>query len=83
MSNWNVAVRIGTYAAATTVGSLLVAHGIREVLFATGNSWYRHAAVQGSGAVIAFAGWVVLLLAFVNLYGDLAPETDRSKRSNR
>ncbi|APW99541.1 hypothetical protein CHINAEXTREME_17975 [Halobiforma lacisalsi AJ5] len=84
MAGWQIAARIGAYSAGATLGSLLVAYGIREVLFATGQSWYRYAAVQGSGALITFVGWVILLLTFVNLYGDLAESgVERPKRSSR
>ena len=71
MSTVRVATRIGTYALGGTIGSLFVAYGIWSTLFATSNAWYRAAAYQGSGILITFLGWVILVLAAINLYGDL------------
>jgi len=64
---------IGKCSAGATLGSLTIAYGLTEFLSATSYSWYRFAAYQdqGSGIVIAFIGWMILLTTLINLYGDL------------
>ncbi|RQG94604.1 hypothetical protein [Natrarchaeobius chitinivorans] len=72
MSGSNVALLVGKYSVGGTLGTLLVAYGVNEVLFATAHSWSRQSLYQGSGAVLVFVGWVVLLVTLVNLYGELS-----------
>lgn len=66
--------RTGAYAAAGTVGIILVGYGLREVLRATGGGDYccnllQH---QGTGVPVTFLGWRVLVVAALNVYRDLA-----------
>lgn len=53
-------------AGAATVGSALVAYGLREVLRAWGGGYYccNHAVYVALGLVISAVGWVLLLGAF-------------------
>jgi len=65
--------RIGAYTTAETAGTLLVGYGLREVLRATGGDYYccnvaRH---QGTGVLVTFLGWAVLVAAALNFYRDL------------
>ncbi|QFU82861.1 hypothetical protein [Natronorubrum aibiense] len=71
MTGIGAAVLIGKYSAGATLGCLIIVYGMNEFLSATGYSWYRFAAYQGSGIVITFIGWMVLLTTLVNLYGEL------------
>ncbi|EMA38227.1 hypothetical protein [Halobiforma nitratireducens] len=71
MAGANVAVLVGKYAAGATLGTIVVAYGLQEFLSATGHSWFRHAAYQGSAILFTFVGWVILLLTVINLYGEL------------
>jgi hypothetical protein len=66
--------RIGAYAAAGTAGTILVGYGLREVLRATGGGYYccNLAQHQGTGVLVTFLGWTVLLVAALNFYRDLA-----------
>ncbi|MFP8954767.1 hypothetical protein ACLI4Z_17650 [Natrialbaceae archaeon A-arb3/5] len=75
MTESRTAVLVATYAAGGTLGSFCIAYGLQEVLSATGHSWYRHAALQGSGILLVFVGWVILVLTFINLYGELTDST--------
>lgn len=70
----DVGKRIATYAAAGTIGSLLIGYGLREFLRATGGGYYccNHAQYQGFGITLTFLGWVVLLVAAVNFRQDIA-----------
>ena len=72
MSGMRIAAFVGKYSAAATLGSFLIAYGLTDVLFATGQTWYRDSAYQGRGIAIVFLGWVVLVLTLVNLYGELS-----------
>ncbi len=71
MTEIGTAVLVGKYSAGTTLGSLVIVYGMNEFLSTTGYSWYRFAAYQGSGIVITFIGWVVLLTTVVSLYEEL------------
>ena len=53
-------------AVAATIGSLLIAYGLREFLRATGGGYYccNHLWYQGQGAILTFAGWLILMLAW-------------------
>lgn len=62
---------VAIYSAAATFGSAFVAVGLHDVVFATGQSWYRHAAYQGSGIALTFVGWVIMVVTFVNLANRL------------
>lgn len=57
---------IGTRAAIATLGSLLVAYGVRGFLRAVGGGYYccNHLWHGSKGALVAFVGWSILLLAF-------------------
>jgi hypothetical protein len=65
--------RIGAYAAAGTAGTILVGYGLREVLRATGGYYCCNLAQhQGTGVLVTFLGWTVLVVAALNFYRDLA-----------
>ncbi len=68
--------RLAAYAAAGTLGSLLVGYGLRTFLRATGGGYYccNHAQHQTVGVVVTFLGWVVLLVGAVNLYTRLTEQ---------
>ena len=70
----NTGTRLAAYAIAGTIGSLFISYGLREFLRATGGGYYccNHAQYQGFGIMLTLLGWVVLLVAAVNLHRDLA-----------
>ena len=61
------------YSAGGTLGSLVLAYGLREFLRASGGGYYccRHSLYQSQGMVLTFIGWVILLVTFINLYGEM------------
>lgn len=64
-------------AAVSTLGSLLIAYGLKDVLWTAGGELYH---VQGIGLI--FMGWLILLISFVGLYREMQQLTVTSVDSS-